>query len=59
MAKADTQTKWVPGKIIKCLTLEGFFTIGFAGVVFILSSSGGGNTFPDRRCILLVAPVIC
>jgi len=39
-------------KIKKCLTLEGFFTIGFGEVVFILSSSGGGNTFPDRRCIL-------
>lgn len=44
-----------------CLTLV-FLTIGFAAEAELLlqySSVGGGNTFPERRCILFAAPVIC
>lgn len=36
--------------------------IGFAEEAKVLlqySSTGGGNIFPDRRCVLFEAPVIC
>jgi len=40
-------------------TLEEFFTVGFPEVLLVQSSKGAGNTFPDRRSILVTAPVIC
>lgn len=43
----------------KCPTFEAFFTMGFPEELFAQSSIGGGSTFPDRRCKLYAAPVIC
>lgn len=36
--------------------------IGFpeeAEVLLQYSSAGGGNTYPERRCVIFVEPVIC
>lgn len=60
--KANTQNR---GNITKkelkkeTHTLEIFFTMGLSEVLLVQSSNGGGNTFPDRRSILVAAPVIC
>jgi hypothetical protein len=43
----------------KGLTVGSFLTMGFSVELMEKSSRGGGNTFPDRRCILFVVPVIC
>lgn len=41
------------------LTVGALLTMGFSVELLVQSSRGGGNTFPDRRCILFVTPVIC
>lgn len=44
------------------LTVAAFLLIGLSADAELLlqnSSLGGGNTLPDRRCILLMAPAIC
>jgi len=43
----------------KGLTVGAVLTMAFSVELLVQSSSGGGNTFPDRRCILFVTPVIC
>lgn len=46
----------------KNLTVAAFLLIGLSAEAELLlqySSVGGGNTLPDRRCILLMAPAIC
>lgn len=44
------------------LTSVAILLIGFPEEEKLLlqySSAGGGNTFPERRCVSYVAPVIC
>lgn len=44
------------------LTVAAFLLIGSSAEAELLlqySSIGGGNTLPDRRCILLMAPAVC
>lgn len=57
--KVKAKTRWTVGTCKKRLTVGALLIMGLSVELSVQSSGGGGNTFPDRRCILVVAPVIC